>query len=95
MGVPKHGNGYKPTRDYTRERHFDRTLNGRSAPDPQLVEGWDSLQLYWLAHVPGYREEVKRRVSEARKRQMLLDQRLLRREWGDVDRLGREVEGCG
>lgn len=96
MALPKHGNGYKPTRDFTKERHVERLVNGKSLPDPEALPEWFDLQLHWLRTVPGYREEVKRRVSEARRRQMMLDKKILgRAEWKDVDKLGREVEGCG
>jgi hypothetical protein len=94
MAIPKHGQGYKPTRDYTKERHVER-LDGKPTPDPEDLPEWFDLQLHWLHTVPGYREEVKRRVSAARKQQMMRDNKILRSEWGDVDHLGREVEGCG
>ena len=56
---------------------------------------------YLLAHSSEYRELIKQRVSEARKRQRLSDRSILsawRTYHGngvDVDELGREVEGCG
>jgi len=65
------------------------------------------LQLYWLRAVPGYRELIKQRVHEAAKRRgqrlARMDARLAKlweeeKLWegeGDVDNLGREVEGCG
>lgn len=54
-----------------RERHEARLATERPpSPDetPELESAWRSLQLHWLATVPGYRDEVKRRVSEAAKR---------------------------
>jgi hypothetical protein len=63
---------------------------------------WDdterSLQMEWVRTVPGYKEVLKQRVSEARKQQMMKDRLVyngVRRRRGDFDRLGREVEGCG
>ena len=71
----------------------------------------------WLKNLPGYRELIKQRVHEARKRQRMLDQTLLREELygvmsdivgeptsfktrdagykGDIDKLGRGIDGCG
>jgi len=82
------------------ERHEERM--GRSdvppdiSSDPELLRAWHSLQLHWMATVPGYRELLKQRVSAARKEQKRQDTRIyngiVRR---DVDQLGREVEGCG
>ena len=57
-----------------------------------------SLQLEWLHTVPGYKELLKQRVSQARKRQAIKDDLIYRgvkRKRGDYDDLGREVEGCG
>ena len=63
---------------------------------------WDeaerSLQIEWVRTVPGYRDVLKQRVSEARKQQMMKDQLIynnVRRSQAYIDRLGREVEGCG
>jgi hypothetical protein len=64
--------------------------------DPDLASAWHSLQLHWLETEDGYRDLIKAKVSEARKRERKRDARLLREEWRpDVDLLGREVEGCG
>lgn len=64
--------------------------------------------LLWLKTVPGYRELIRERISDEQKRRRKFDTRLATREralWtryhpgepypGDVDKLGREVEGCG
>lgn len=56
--------------------------------------------LLWLKTVPGYRELIRERVSEAQKERRRLDSRVAARrvtfnERHDVDKLGREVEGCG
>lgn len=55
-----------------------------------------------LNHSPGYRELIKGRVHEARKRQWLKDRAILNgieKYHGDIDLLtekyGREIEGCG
>jgi hypothetical protein len=42
-------------------------LRLRLAADPALAPAWRSLQLEWLRTVPGYREIVRERVSEAAK----------------------------
>lgn len=66
--------------------------------DPALAAAWRECQMHWLATVPGYREEIRQRVSkaarEAEARTRLIESRdkAYRR---DVDNLGREVEGCG
>jgi len=68
----------------------------------------------WLWTIPGYRKELKKRISAEQKRRRNLDQRLLYHEFDgdtsivtgkvnrgghpyaeDIDKLGREVEGCG
>jgi hypothetical protein len=49
-----------------------------------------------LCHQPGYRELIRQRVSDEQKRRRLHDAR--RRDivvLADVDKLGREIEGCG
>jgi len=54
----------------------------------------------WLREVPGYREVIKERIDEVQRRIRHAD---MRREKGEqtlmknqgVDKLGREVEGCG
>jgi hypothetical protein len=52
--------------------------------------------LRWLCHLPGYRELIRERVSDAQKHRRRMDSH---RERGyaqrDVDTLGREIEGCG
>lgn len=53
-------------------------------------------QLHWLATVPGYRAQIKARVSAERKRIAKIEARIESQERRlDVDRLGREVDGCG
>lgn len=99
----------KPSRVYetlahTRRRHEER-LSAPTYPeldDPELAAAWRSLQLHWLRSVPGYREEIRERVSKEARR---IEHRARRiegyQEAGgelphfDVDRLGPEVEGCG
>ena len=58
------------TRAFGRELHKFR--NGLPSEldlvrDADLVRAWHALQLHWLASVPGYREEIRARVSEAAK----------------------------
>lgn len=84
-----HGNR-KPARQYTRDLH--RKRNGDIVlPNDEALD--TELTLYWLRTVPGYREVIKSRVSEARKRQKFLDDKVQRLD--DIDKLGREVDGCG
>jgi hypothetical protein len=52
----------------------------------------------WLHTTPGYREVIRQRISVEQKYRRKLDQRFATRKGNDhmvVDRLGREVEGCG
>jgi hypothetical protein len=57
----------------------------------------------WLHTMPGYRTLIRERISNEQKRRMGLDKRLLKindtvpwkSKGKDVDKLGREVEGCG
>lgn len=52
----------------------------------------------WLHTTPGYRETIRQRISEEQKRRRKVDQRFATRKGNDhmvIDRLGREVEGCG
>jgi len=51
----------------------------------------------WLATVSGYREELKRRISVEQKRRYKIQQRIDNQanRNGDIDKLGREIEGCG
>lgn len=81
---------------HTQALHVERTSRRRSpAPEtPELAAAWHSLQLHWLATTPGYREEVRRRVSEAARRAEARS-RKFDRQYEDRDYLGREVEGCG
>jgi hypothetical protein len=59
--------------------------------------------LDWLLHWPAYRELIRQRISEEQKRRRSLDQKREashargNREAGvpPIDKLGREVEGCG
>jgi len=80
---------------HTRARHAERLLAASRipAPDesPELAKAWHSLQLHWLATDSAYRERVRQRVSEAAR----AAEKRLNGNLRDVDRLGREVEGCG
>ena len=55
----------------------------------------------YLDAYPGYKELIRHRISEEQKRRRKLDWRFSTRKGnshmvtGDVDKLGREVEGCG
>jgi hypothetical protein len=55
--------------------------------------------LGWLCHMPGYRELIRQRVSDEQKRRRRLDSTIAARralkQRRDVDKLGREIEGCG
>lgn len=64
------------------------------AADAELAAAWHSLQLHWLATVPGYRDEVKQRVTIAARRAEAFSKKL-DRQYENVDYLGQEVEGCG
>ena len=99
MALPKHGQDLRATRQVTRDNHVDRLANGKPPPDiaddPELLAAWNSLQMHWLLTVPGYREVLKARISEARKRQKAMDDRIARQYRKDVDHLGPEAEPCG
>lgn len=77
-----------------------RQRKPRLAPRPEDDRG---LVLDWLNTLPGYRAEIKRRVSAERKRIVNLEirqeaaerARVVLAKRRDVDKLGREVEGCG
>ncbi len=96
--------GAAETKAYGRRLHAERSESVPAQPGPpdfdghaELASAWRSLQLEWLRTLPGYREQLRQRVSEARLRARQAD---LRRERGyrsrsDVDELGREIEGCG
>jgi hypothetical protein len=56
-----------------------------------VVQG---LALEWLSSIPGYRELIRERVSDARKRARRADDRIARVH-EDRDYLGHESEGCG
>lgn len=62
--------------------------------DPELSAAYHSLQLHWLKTVPGYKELIKKRVSEAAKEAEKMSQRIDRFH-EDHDYLGREIDGCG
>lgn len=63
QGKPLSPNGY------TRKRHVKRLeLSEDIKGNPELEAAWHNLQLHWLSTVPGYREEIKQRVSKAAKR---------------------------
>jgi hypothetical protein len=64
------------------------------ADDPELAAAWRSLQLHWLATIPGYRDEIKQRVAVAARRAETIS-RKIERQYENVDYLGREVDGCG
>ena len=52
----------------------------------------------WLHNYPGYRDVIRQRISEEQKHRRKVDQRFATRKGNDhmvIDRLGREVEGCG
>ncbi len=83
---------------HTPKLHALRVDGPPAAPvtEAQLVSAYRSLQLHWLAHLPGYRETIKARVSAERKRRARIEQRMERHlPRADVDRLGREIDGCG
>jgi hypothetical protein len=80
---------------HTRQLHEARTAVPAAPTDEEaLARAEHQLQLYWLRTLPGYRELVKARVSEAAKRAEKLSRRI-DYQHEDVDYLGREVEGCG
>lgn len=45
-----------------------RLDSDRPAPpldaSPELADAWHALQLHWLAHVPGYREQVQAKLRD-------------------------------
>jgi hypothetical protein len=52
----------------------------------------------WLHEYPGYKELVRQRISDEQKRRRRIDFRFATRKGNEhmaVDKLGREVEGCG
>lgn len=80
----------------TRRGHEVRIPTLRRKLQPEEYD----QHLLWLKELPGYRELIRQRVSEAQKERRRLDSRVAaRREFyetrHDVDHLGREVEGCG
>ena len=80
-----------------RSRHVARSKPRDVYPDlndPELAEAWHSLQLHWLATCPGYREEIKERVSAAAKKAETLSKKF-DKQYEDRDYLGQEIEGCG
>lgn len=92
MSVPR-------TTEHIRARHEARLREVR-LPDldsPELAKAWHALQLHWLASVPGYRAEIRERVAEAARRAERRARTIERRQARayDVDKLGREVDGCG
>lgn len=93
---------------HTRQLHEERVERARNGSPYVEDEELDrQLHHYWLRHLPGYREEVRQRISEAQKQRRTKDVRLLGKTVGreafgannnyttDVDNLGMEVEGCG
>jgi hypothetical protein len=66
--------------------------------EPPGVEGVErELQLHWLRTIPAYRELIRQRVAEAARRAESAARRIEREDehYHAVDRLGREIEGCG
>lgn len=60
--------GTHPTFVHTRKLHVERNKRNRYPEiqdDPELAAAYHSLQLHWLASVPGYREAIKQKLSEA------------------------------
>jgi hypothetical protein len=52
----------------------------------------------WLHTTPGYRELIRKRISDEQKRRRKIDFRFASRRGNnhmDFDNLGREREGCG
>jgi hypothetical protein len=71
-----------------------RTLRRRHKLSEEEIERF----YVWLHTTPGYRELIRQRISDEQKYRRKLDFRFASRrgnEHLDVDRLGREVEGCG
>ena len=56
-----------PTGAYTRKRHRERMERPypKIEDDPELSAAYHSLQLHWLQTMPGYREALKQKLSEA------------------------------
>jgi len=55
---------------HQRKRHEQRMAQWyypKIEDDPELAAAFHSLQLHWLKSVPGYREALKQRISEAAK----------------------------
>jgi hypothetical protein len=83
---------------FTATRHKSRLEKEATLPDikndPELARAWHSLQLHWLSTVPGYREEIRQRVSAAAK---VADTkaRKMEKNYKPVDLLGRDIDGCG
>jgi len=94
----KDGNTQKANHEHTKRLHEQRMNgNGVSPPDledPELAAAYHSLQLHWLRTVPGYKDLIRERVSEAAKRAERLSNRI-DAQYEERDFLGREVEGCG
>lgn len=57
------------TESTAQRRHRERLEAPKAAPSPtetpELASAYRSLQLHWLSTVPGYREEIRRRINEA------------------------------
>lgn len=62
--------------------------------DPELKSAYHSLNLYWLNHVPEYREIIRQRVSKAAKHAEIISNRIDKYH-EDIDYLGQEIDGCG
>lgn len=56
-----------PTLTLTRIKHRKRVEKDwypKIEDDPELKSAYHSLQLHWIATVPGYREAVRRKLNE-------------------------------
>lgn len=72
--------------------------NGRTPePDetPELARAFHDLNAYWLKTQPAYRALIQERVKREAWRIANLEGKRDRWMREDVDRLGREVDGCG
>lgn len=79
----------------TRQKHKERTERPwypEIEDDPELAAAYQSLQLYWIRNVPGYRERLKEKLSEAAKQ---ANQRAMKIETNqrtvDGQRLGQRL----